>query len=87
MYEQRAVSRKGGDKKKAESVERKRHGSCVRPNRSMGDKHGSNEATMNPEWPRSWGPGPLLTNVLLTSHKQPVIETHPALAREEECER
>lgn len=72
---------------KSKSVERKCHGSCVRRNRSMGDKHVSNEATMNPEWPLSWGPGPLLTNVLLTSHKQPVIEIHSVLAREEECER
>lgn len=32
---------------KSESVERKRHGSCSRPNRSMGDKHVSKKAMMN----------------------------------------
>lgn len=29
---------------------------------------------MNPAWSPSWGPGLLLTNVLLTSRKQPVAE-------------
>lgn len=36
---------------KSENVEKKQHGSCGRPNRSMGDKRVSNEAMMNPEWP------------------------------------
>lgn len=57
------------------------------PNRSMGDKRVSNKPMMNPEWALSRGPGLLLTNVLLTSHKQPVTEIHSVPAREEKCER
>lgn len=64
-----------------ERVERKRCGSCGRPNRSMWDKRMSNKPMMNPEWSLLWGPGLLLTNVLLTSRKQPVIEIHSVSAR------
>ena len=70
--------------KNCERVERKRCGSCSRPNRSIGDKRMSNKPMMNPEWSLSWGPG---TNALSTSHKQPVIEVHSVFEREEECER
>lgn len=73
--------------KNSERAERKRCESCGRPSRSIGDKHMSNKPMMNPEQSLLWGPGPLLTNVLLTSHKQPVIEIHSVSEREEECER
>lgn len=68
-------------------MERKRRGSCGRPNRSIEDKRMSNKPMMNPERSLLWGPGLLLTNVLLTSHKQPVIEIHSVSEREEECAR
>lgn len=70
-----------------ERVERKSCESCGRASRSIGDKHMSNKPRMKPEWSLLWGPGLLLTNVLLTSHKQPVIEIPSVSDREEECER
>ncbi len=70
--------------KNDERVERKRCGSCGRPNRSMGDKRMSNRPMMNPEWSLLWGPGLLLTNALLTSHTQPVIDIHSVSESEKE---
>lgn len=64
-------------KKTETGLERKHCGSCGRPNRSMGDKRMSNRPMMNPRVvPLVGEPGLFLTNVLLTSHRQAVIETH-----------
>lgn len=75
-------------KRKKSNGERARGTGDGGANRSIGDKRAPNKPMMNPGAAPPPSPlvrnrGRLLTNVLLTSHEQPVVEIHSVPARRE----